>query len=260
MQLTFLGTGTSQGVHMIGCRCPVCTSADPRDKRMRTSAAIRFSTGQVAVIDTSPEFRVCALAWELDRVDAVLYTHGHADHIMGLDDLRPFNQRQNAIAPCYGDAATIAVLRRTFGYAEIPAGGSAADRHPDRPGVQFNTVAGPFDLFGRSVVPVPLPHASANSVGYRIGRLAYCTDCSSVPDDAVRQLAGLDTLVLGMLRERPHPAHMHLKAALAAAGRIGARQTFFVHMSHDISHAACSAALPPRFHLAHDGLTVTVPE
>ena len=208
MQLTFLGTVTSQGVPMIGCRCAVCRSRDPHDRRMRASAAVRLDGGAVLLIDTSPELRLQALANGLDRVDAVLYTHAHADHIMGLDDLRSYNQNLGAVIGCHGDARTIQTLRRIFGYAEVLPGGQ---RLPDRPGVAFHEVAGPFELLGQRIVPVPLVHAGSASLGYRIGPLAYCTDCSSIPEESFRLLAGVDTLVLGMLRRRPHPAHMTLE-------------------------------------------------
>ncbi len=255
MQLIFLGTGTSQGIPMIGCRCAVCRSDDPRDRRMRTSAAVRMDDGRTVLIDTSPELRLGALAVGLERVDAVLFTHAHADHVMGLDDLRSYNQRQGGVIPCHGDAQTVATLRRVFGYAEVSPDGQ---RNPDRPGVRFGEVNGPFELLDRSVTPVPLLHASGRVLGYRIGPLAYCTDCSAVPDGSWELLEGLDTLVLGMLRRQPHPAHMSVEQALAAAQRIAARQTWFVHMSHDLAHAQTNATLPPDKQLAHDGLTVRV--
>lgn len=257
MQLTFLGTGTSQGIPMIGCRCPVCRSGDPHDRRARCSAAVRLSGGRVLLIDTSPELRVSALAIGLDRVDAVLYSHGHADHVMGMDDLRSFNQLQGSVIDCYGDSRTIDAVRRAFYYAEVPPGGQ---RLPDRPGVTFHVIDGPFEAAGQPIAPVPLPHASGVSMGYRIGRLAYCTDCSGVPDSALPLLSGLDVLVLGMLRRRPHPAHMSLDQAMAAADRIGARQTWFIHMSHDIAHEATNRSLPPNRQLAYDGQVVEVAE
>lgn len=257
MELIFLGTGTSQGIPIIGCPCAVCRSDDPRDRRTRASIALRFDTGAVVLVDTSPELRLQSLATGLDRLDAVLFTHSHADHVMGLDDVRAFNQRQGNVIPCIGDATTVAALRRIFGYAEIPPGG---ERHADRPGVTFHAADGPFDLLGHTVTPIPLPHASIGTLGFRIGNFAYCTDCSRMPDDAVTLLRGLDVLVLGMLRRRPHPAHMSVDESLEAAGRIGAQRTYFTHMCHDLPHAATNAGLPRDKQLAHDGLVVRIDE
>ncbi|MCG3179923.1 MAG: Phosphoribosyl 1,2-cyclic phosphate phosphodiesterase [Phycisphaerae bacterium] len=263
LQLMFLGTGTSQGVPIIGCPCPVCTSADPRDRRMRPSVALRTGDGRVVLIDTTPELRLQALAAGLTRCDAVLYTHHHADHVMGMDDLRAFNQRNGHVIPCYADERTIENLRRIFYYAEVPAD---QPRHPDRPGVSFHAVqaAQPFELLGLRITPLPLEHYRIRILGYRIEpadggpALAYCTDVSAVPEETVAMLAGVDTLVLGALRHRPHPAHMSLSQSLEAAGRIAAGRTWFTHMNHDLPHAATNAALPPDKQLAHDGLTVTI--
>jgi phosphoribosyl 1,2-cyclic phosphate phosphodiesterase len=259
MELIFLGTGTSQGVPIIGCECEVCCSDDPRDRRTRPSAALRLDDGRILLIDTTPELRLQALAAGIRRVDAALFTHHHADHIMGMDDLRAFNQLNGNVIDCHGRPETIENLRRVFHYAEVTDG---RERHPDRPGVRLREIDGPFELMGLRITPVELPHARLTVLGFRFdwpgGSLAYCTDQSAMPDAAAAALAGVDLLVLGALRHRPHRAHMTLAESVATAEGINAARTFFTHMNHDLPHTATNADLPPDKQLAHDGLVVEV--
>lgn len=254
MRVTFLGTGTSHGVPMIGCRCPVCTSPDPRDRRSRPSVLLAFDDGAHVLIDTSTDLRAQALAHGLDRVDAVVYTHGHADHIFGFDELRRFNVLANRPMPLYADARTLDDLRRTFAYAftaEEQAGGGV-------PQVEPHEVTGPFAIRGHAFVPVPILHGSRPILGYRVGRFAYLTDCSAIPEESLPLLRGTDVLVLGALRHRRHPTHFSLGEAMSAAARVGAAQAWFTHMCHDLGHEATSRELPAGMALAWDGLTVEV--
>jgi phosphoribosyl 1,2-cyclic phosphate phosphodiesterase len=256
VQVTFLGTGTSQGVPMIGCACDVCRSSDPADKRFRASIVVTQDDGTQVLVDTTPDLRSQALACNLTRVDAVVYTHSHADHIFGLDELRRFIAlRGGGTMTVYGDAHTISELRRIFGYAfSSPAelGGGVPRLIPE-------VVSAPFAIGGTDWVPVPIVHGRRPIHGYRIGGFAYLTDCSHVPDQSWALLEGLDVLVIGALRERAHPTHFSLPEAVAAAQRIGARRTLFTHMCHDLGHAATNARLPEGMALAYDGLSVTLP-
>ncbi len=254
MHVTFLGTGTSHGVPMIGCRCPVCTSADPRDRRSRPSAVLAFEDGATVLIDTSTDLRTQALSHGLDRLDAVIYTHNHTDHIFGFDDLRRFNVLSGGPLPIYADARTLGDLRRTFAYA-FSGGDQAGGGVPQ---VDPREVIGPFAILGHEFVPVPILHGTRPILGYRVGRFAYLTDCSAIPADSLPLLRGLDVLVLGALRHRPHPTHFSLREATEAAGRIGARRTWFTHMCHDLGHAATARDLPAEMGLAWDGLTIEV--
>lgn len=250
-RIVILGSGTSHGIPMIGCDCPVCTSADPRDRRTRTSAVIQ-AAGRSILIDTSPELRTQCLNSNITRVDAVLYTHSHADHIVGLDDLRRFNALQQSSITCYGDSATIRDLRRMFGYAfeDMPDYPSA------KPHLNAVEISGPFDLFGLQVLPIPLLHGSLPVLGFRFGPLAYCTDCSRITDESLAMLTGLHVLILDGLRRRPHPTHFNLEQAVEMARRIGARRTFFTHIAHELSHEATNAELPPGMGLAYDGQVI----
>lgn len=253
MKLTFLGTGTSHGIPMIACDCRICTSSDPRDKRTRPSALVEFD-GKHVLIDTSPELRLQCLASNVQHVDAVLFTHAHADHVVGLDDLRRFNERQQGPLPCYGNRQTLEHLVRMFEYAfrHNPYYISAIPR------LEAIEVTRPFDLFARVVTPVELTHGQTCVLGYRIGNLAYCTDCNDIPPASQDLLRDLDVLVLDALRIRPHPTHLTLAQAIDWAARIGARRTYFTHIAHEILHAEVQAQLPAGMHLAHDGLTLEI--
>lgn len=249
LRLTILGSGTSHGIPMIACDCPVCRSSDPRDRRTRTSAVFSFDGLQV-LVDTSPELRLQCLACDIRRIDAILLTHAHADHVVGLDDVRRFNHLQGQRLPVYGNAATLAQVRSMFAYAftDDPHYPSA------KPRLEAVEVAGPFELGGRRVTPIPYWHGPTEVLGYRIGDVAYCPDCSGIPDPSRALLHGLDVLVLDALRRRPHPTHFNLEQAVAEARRIGARQTCFTHITHELGHAETNAALPPGMELAWDGL------
>jgi len=252
VKITFLGTGTSLGVPVIGCRCGVCTSPDPRNRRTRTSVLLALADRRV-LIDTSPDLRQQALAHGVERIDAVLYTHAHADHVLGLDDLRIYSLRQKHDIPLYGSAETLGALRRTFWYA-FESEPSVATR----PRVQLVQVGERFDLWGHAFEAIPVQHDRATITGYRLGAFAYLTDVSRIPEDSRARLRGLDVLVLNALRRRPHPAHFTVEEAVAEAQKLGARRTYLTHMSDDLEHAATEAALPAAVRLAYDGLTLEV--
>ena len=254
MRITFLGTGTSHGVPMIGCTCEVCRSTDSRDKRLRPSVWLTTDSGQSVLIDTSADFRAQALAYAISRLDAIVFTHSHADHILGLDETRRFNVLQREAIPLYGDAMTLADLRRIFDYAF----GNSHAGHGYVPHLAPFLIGGPF-MIGRDVfTPVPIMHGTRPIHGYRVGGFAYLTDCSAIPETSWPLLADLDVLVVGALRDREHPSHFTLEQAMAAGRRSGARRVLFTHMAHDLGHAQTQARLPAGMELAYDGLVVTV--
>lgn len=256
MRITFLGTGTSTGVPVIGCTCETCQSSDPKDKRWRPSIYLRFDSGAAVLIDASPDLRSQALRFGVGRVDAIWLTHAHADHVLGLDDVRIFNFRQQVAIPCHGDRDTLAAVRQMFAYVfdpSTPKGGGL-------PRLMLRPIAGPFSFDRRAVVPVPLRHGTLPILGYRIGGFAYLTDCSEIPERSWGCLEGLDVLVIDALRRRPHSTHFNLEEAIDAAARIDAERTLFTHMSHDLAHGATCAALPTGMALAHDGLELAVDE
>jgi phosphoribosyl 1,2-cyclic phosphate phosphodiesterase len=254
VRVVFLGTGTSHGVPMIGCDCDVCRSTDARDKRTRPSIYLEMDDDVRVLVDTTPDLRAQALRHDIRRLDAILFTHAHADHVMGLDEVRRFNMLSKAPIPAYSNQATLADLRRTFGYAfdsTAPKGGGV-------PELRLWPIEGPFCLGRQEVVPVPVVHGPWKVLGFRVGRLAYLTDCNAIPDASLALLGGLHTLVLDALRRRPHPTHFTLDQAVAMARRIGAEQTYFTHIAHDLGHAATCASLPAGMALAYDGLTLMV--
>jgi len=245
-----LGSGTSTGVPVVGCGCAVCTSSDPRNRRLRPGLKLELDGGTV-VVDTSPDFREQALRFGIERVDAVLYTHPHADHVFGLDDLRPFNFRQRATIPCYGSAPTLARLRQIFAYVFEPG-----EEGGGKPRLELIEVDAPFGLFGVEVVPVPVEHGSMPVLGYRLGPFAVVTDVHRIPEEGFARLAGVEVLVLSALRYRPHPTHFNFEQAIAVAARIGARRTIFTHLAHDVDHGAPQIALPAGVEIGWDGLVV----
>ena len=254
MRITFLGTGTSHGVPMIGCECATCRSDDPRDRRWRPSILVQLDDGLQVLVDTSTDLRAQALRFGFTRVDAVLFTHSHADHILGLDEMRRFNVLQREAISCFGDAATLADLRRIFRYVFD----DRAARGGGVPRLRTFPVAGPFCLGRQLVVPVPIEHGSRLILGYRFGPFAYLTDCSGIPDQSWPLLEGVRVLVLDALRDRPHPTHFTVAEAVEAAGRIGAGATWFTHICHDLPHEATCARLPAGIELAYDGLVIEI--
>jgi phosphoribosyl 1,2-cyclic phosphate phosphodiesterase len=252
-RVTFLGTGTSHGVPMIGCDCATCRSADPRDRRSRPSIVVNLAGGFCVLVDTSPDLRAQALALDVRRVDAILFTHSHADHILGLDEVRRYNVMQRQSIPCYGDAATVAEVRRTFAYVFNPPqqGGGV-------PQIDLFALGGPFCLGGAEFVPVPLWHGTQGVLGYRLGTFAYLTDCSAVPDASWPLLEGVETLVIDALRDRPHPTHFTVAEALAVIARLRPRAAYLTHICHDLGHAATEARLPAGVRVAYDGLSLDI--
>lgn len=249
-----LGSGTSHGVPMIGCECATCRSTDPRDRRSRASVLIEIAGGASVLVDTTTDLRAQALTHGVKRVDAIVYTHSHADHVMGLDEVRRFNVMQKSAIPCYGDERTARDLRRIYSYIfepDTPKGGGI-------PQVVLSVIAGEFSIGPATFVPVPLLHGSRTIFGYRIGSFAYLTDCSVIPDGSWPLLAGVRTLVLDALRERPHPTHLSLADAISIAERLGPARAYFTHMCHDLPHAATCARLPEGVELAYDGLTFDI--
>ena len=251
--ITVLGSGTSTGVPTIGCRCAVCTSADPRDNRLRPSILVRYADREI-LIDTTPDFRTQALRAPIERVDAILYTHAHADHILGLDDVRPFNYRQRAEIPIYAMQETLDAIRRVFNYAfEAEPGQTSIPRLTLHPIEEE-----PFALFGLRITPLLVMHGEARILGFRFGAAAYITDQSDIPESTKEQLCGLDVLFLDALRHKPHPTHSTVEQSLKWVEELKPRRTFFTHMCHDLGHAATEASLPEGVHLAYDGLEIVV--
>jgi phosphoribosyl 1,2-cyclic phosphate phosphodiesterase len=260
VRLTFLGTGTSFGVPQIGCDCAVCRSPDPRDRRTRCGVVIESDRGTRLLVDTPPELRLQLVAAGIAAVDAVLFTHEHADHIHGIDDLRAISIRRSSPLPFYAEAPTFDTLQARFPYifdaAFRPLPGTTRPEgalHPITPGI-------PFDVHGTSVLPIAVPHGRASVVGFRVGDLAYITDAKTLPEIALAQLVGVRVLVLNALLRKPHPTHLSIAEAVSMAQHVGAERTYFTHLTHENFHADLAAELPPGIAPAHDGLVVDLPE
>ncbi|MDP7019748.1 MAG: MBL fold metallo-hydrolase [Pirellulaceae bacterium] len=253
-RLILLGTGTSVGVPCIGCSCDVCTSSDPLDKRTRCAAVLGLPGGNL-LIDTPPDLRTQLLREDVGIIHAVLFTHEHADHLFGLDDLRLFQFYLEGPVPIYCEPHVEDRIRRTFDYA-------FAEHEPTHKGaapqLEFRTIdTQPFDVLGATIVPIPLRHGPRFDVlGFRIGDVAYCTDTNEIPPASMNLLQGLDVLVLDALRNRPHPTHFSLEEAVAVARTLGPRRTLFTHISHDFGHEATNRSLPPGMELAYDGCSL----
>ncbi len=254
-EILFLGSGTSMGVPTLGCGCRVCTSSDPRDRRTRPSVAILFRDSgheRCVLIDSGPDFRQQALRENIRSIDAVLYTHAHADHILGLDDLRPLSFKSADKIPLYADRTTADVLRNIFNYTF-----SAASNYPHKARVALLPLEARTHLFGADFITVPLLHGDLETVGFRFGNAAYLTDMSDIPDSSFALLKNLDVLVLDALRRTPHPSHSNLETSLNFVQKIRPRRAWFTHMSHDLGHVETENELPPNVRLAYDGLRIS---
>lgn len=251
IELTVLGSGTSTGVPMIGCDCPVCRSADPRDQRLRPSLLVRYD-GYEVLIDTGPDLRQQALRARMKRLDAVLYTHSHADHILGLDDVRPFNFHSRGSVPIYALPETLGTIRHTFSYA-FNGGVSLSSR----PKVEMHEITEEsIDIHGIHFHPVPVTHGDLNCIGFRFGNVAYLTDFKAIPDSSLCMLRNVDILFLDALRHKPHPTHSTVEESLRLVEMLHPRRTYFTHISHDLSHAQTEDTFPSYVRLAYDGLVL----
>jgi phosphoribosyl 1,2-cyclic phosphate phosphodiesterase len=256
LELTILGCGTSTGVPLISCKCAVCRSRNPRNKRLRASAWLK-TRGKSILIDTSVDLRAQALREKIERVDAVLYTHPHADHIHGIDELRSYNYLQRASIPAYGNAWTCEELRQKFSYIFKPV-------HVEGGGIpqpelhEFEASVQTLDVLGVPVTPLSLKHGSRECIGYRIDSVAYVTDCSYIPPTTLERMKGLSVLVLDCLRLQPHGTHFHLEQALAIVEELSPKRTLLTHLGHDFDYEKWNKKLPSGVQLAYDGLRITM--
>jgi phosphoribosyl 1,2-cyclic phosphate phosphodiesterase len=252
MRLTILGTGTSMGVPVIGCTCAVCRSTDPRNKRLRTAALVEGG-GTTVLIDAGPDMRMQVLRHDVRHLDAVLLTHAHADHVLGIDDLRPFTMRDHRDLPIYGDRATLERVRHQFDYAFDPRPSLST-----RPRLDLREIDRPFRVGGLRIEPFEVRHGPQPITGYRFGRLGYITDGKTLPPQTMQRLHGLDVLIINALRYQDHPLHFTVDEALEVVERLKPRQAYFVHVTHDLDHATANAALPPYAQFAYDGQVVEI--
>jgi phosphoribosyl 1,2-cyclic phosphate phosphodiesterase len=252
VKITFLGTGTSSGIPTIGCSCHVCNSDDPKDKRLRSSILIEHNQFKI-LIDTSPDLRQQMLKYNVKKIDAVIYTHHHFDHIGGFDDIRAFNYTSRRVMPVYLMEETLRNIKKTFFYAfsdcDKPGGGV--------PVIDVNIIDDkPFSIGGLEIIPIPLYHGKMKVLGFRIGDFAYCTDTNNIPPESMKLLLDLKIFVLDALRYTWHDTHFKLDDAVKIAKEVSAETTYFIHMAHEIKHSDCEASLPKNMKLAYDGLVI----
>lgn len=255
MKVTFLGTGTSTGVPVVGCGCGVCRSSDPRNHRLRQSALIE-TAGATILIDTTPDLRTQLLRRPVEWIDFILFTHSHADHMMGLDDIRPFNFFHRRSLTAFANRWTAEAIRNAFGYiwADTQIGGG-------KPQLDLREIDGPFEFAGVEVTPIPVTHGKWTILGFRIGDFAYITDTNGIPPESLRLLDGVSVLALDGLRPSPHhPTHFTIPEAIEAARAVGADTTYLIHLSHDVDHETVTRDLPDGVELAFDGLVIEIPE
>ncbi len=253
LSIRVLGSGTSVGVPTVGCHCAVCSSEDPHDKRLRPSIYVQYG-GHGVLIDTTPDLRQQVLRAGIDKVDAILFTHSHADHIMGLDDVRPFNFKHGGVIPIHGSPETLDNIRHCFRYIfDARYAESSVPRLTTHP---FD--GAPIQLFGLGFTPIRLCHGKGTVYGYRFGGAAYLTDHSDIPEESMQQLRGLDVLFLDALRHRPHPTHSTVERSLQTVEKLAPRRAFFTHICHDLGHSATEKLLPPNVRLAYDGLEIQI--
>lgn len=251
--LTLLGSGTSTGIPVVGCRCPVCLSAHPRNQRTRCSALLSYNNHNI-LIDTSTDLRQQALREDIRYIDAVFYTHSHADHLHGIDDLRGFNQHSDKAIPLYGSAATLRKIRSSFSYIFDHTEPSGYIPH-----LKLKPIDTAVEIFDLKIEPIAMEHGWIETFGYRCGPVAYLTDCNGIPDRSVEQLQDLDLLILDGLRFTPHRTHFNIPQAITMAQRIGAKQTLLTHLSHEVDHALHDQQLPAGINLAYDGYRFSAP-
>jgi len=253
LKITILGCGTSTGVPVIGCTCKVCLSQEQKNKRTRSSVLVQAG-GKNILIDTSTDLRQQSLAHNINRIDAVLYTHPHADHIHGIDELRSFNMAQNSAIPCYGNSDTIRRIKQIFHYIFTDNANESW-----KPDLRAHIVNGPFNIFGLNILPIEVHHGKIRVFGYRIGNFAYVTDCSYIPDEANVLLHKLDLLILGVLREKPHPTHLNISQALDLIKDLKPKRTIFTHLSHNVDYIETTKKLSDNIELGYDGMEINVP-
>lgn len=255
--VTFLGTGTSVGVPALGCDCDVCHSTDPRNNRTRCAITVDLPSGRL-LIDTPPDLRMQLLREKIPLIHAVLYTHEHADHLFGLDDLRLFPFRLGGPVPLYCEPKVEERIKKSFDYAFVDREAT----HPGaRPQLECRTINGqtPFEILGTTIIPIPIKHGPYFDVlGFRIGDFAYCTDTNEIPPSSIALLRGVKTFVVGALRYKPHPTHFNVEEAIEVAMKVGAAQTYLTHIGHDLDHGPTTQSLPEGYDLAYDGLKVGV--
>ena len=253
MQLTMLGVGSSAGTPVVGCRCATCLSNDVRNKRTRCSSLITLNSGENILIDTGPDLRNQALRENINRVDAVLYTHAHADHLHGIDDLRAFCVLQRQQIPLYANAEAIAHISQKFGYTL---------REPsnfwEMPVLRVESINAPLNLFGVTITPIPVMHGKSHIFGYRVGNIAYLTDVSAIPEESFAFLENLDILLIDCLREATHPTHINIEQSLAYVSRINAKRSYLIHMTHEIEYVSLTNKLPKDVFVGFDGLRLHV--